>query len=497
MRKNIERFIDSFTMYRFVLIGLYIIAAFALVLSLLGELPYVPLALALSYGVVMLASWGVNKIGSSIVGIKPNPESWHITALILFLLVFPQQDVMGLLQLTIIATIAMLSKYIFVYRGRHIFNPAAIAVVVTSALGLLGASWWVGTLYLLPVVLIIGGLIVWKLRLFAMVSVYVLSVVSVSVVRGFVDGAGLGDMLNAVVLSSPLVFLASIMLTEPLTIPPSKRMQAVYAASIGILQGLGLGWLSKPDVALSIGAFGSFFLSIRHTARLRIVATRRVSGSIYETTFAPERRFAFKPGQYLEISVPHHNHDLRGTRRVFSLASSPQRQHLRLAYSVPEQASSSFKRALVSSPAGTIVHAHRVGGDFTLPKGDRPLVFIAGGIGVTPFLSMLESMATTGDERRVTLFYAARNEDNLAYADELRQLSTRLNLEFVPVVDTPLGEWTGLRGKLSYEMLVQYGTTMNQSIVYISGPISMVRALKHDILAHEIVDIRTDYFSGL
>lgn len=484
-------------MYRFVLIGLYIVAGFALVLSLIGVLAYSPVALIISYAVVMLASWLSNYVTARVVNVRPNPESWHITALILFLLVFPQQELVGLMQVALIAVIAMLSKYLLVFRGRHIFNPAAIAVVISSALGLLGASWWVGNIYLLPVVGIIGTLVVWKLRLFSMVAVYVLGISIMSLARGFIDGAALGDMLSAIFLSSPLVFLATIMLTEPLTMPPTKRLQWVYGGIIGVLQGLGLGWASKPDVALSVGALGSFFASIRHTAKLRIIRTSRVAGSIYETILAPSRPLTFSAGQYIEVSLPHAAYDTRGTRRVFSIASAPHTGEIRLAYSVPPEMSS-FKKALLAAPSGTLLHGHRVAGDFTLPKNNaRPVTLIAGGIGLTPFLSMLHALANAGDKRQVVLIYAARDESNLAYVDELRELSARLNLQVRFVVDKASESWQGARGRLSYDTLRQLHPGLAQSTVYISGPIALVRALKYDILRNETADIRTDYFSGL
>src|SRR5579884_2585482 len=172
MITRVDDLLDRITMYRLVLYVLIAYLAVAEVLSFFHLLPFSPLALLVSTAFLVLMCWATNTILARIFAVPTNVESAYITALILALIIDPISSA-GLAFLGWAAILAMSSKYILSLRNKHIFNPAAIAVVITSfALGD-SASWWVGTASMLPVVLIGGALLVRKLRAGEMVLFFI------------------------------------------------------------------------------------------------------------------------------------------------------------------------------------------------------------------------------------------------------------------------------------------------------------------------------------
>ena len=224
MITRIDDLLDGITMYRlvlYVLIGLLVVAE---ILSFVHLLPFSPLSLLISTVFLVVICWAANTILASIFAIPTNVESAYITALILAMIIDPISSPGSLPLLGWAALLATSSKYILSIHNKHIFNPAAIAVVITSfALGD-PASWWVGTASMLPVVLIGGALLVRKLRQSEMVLLFIAaSLVTVCIVS-LVQGLSVTKELRLLLVESPLFFFAAIMLTEPLTAPPEEYL---------------------------------------------------------------------------------------------------------------------------------------------------------------------------------------------------------------------------------------------------------------------------------
>lgn len=131
------------------------------------------------------------------------------------------------------------------------------------------------------------------------------------------------------------------------------------------------------------------------------------------------KEFYFLAGQYIRVSVQNLLHpDSRGLSRVFSILSSPNdKNKISVAF---RDSGSGFKRTLMELPLGSLVDIQGPFGDFTLPKDvSPPLVFIAGGIGITTFLSMIRYVTEQKLTHQITLLYGNRNAESAAYLEEL------------------------------------------------------------------------------
>src|SRR5713226_7770113 len=224
MITRVDSLLDRITMYRLVLYVLIGLIALAVVLSYFALLPFAPLSLLLSTIFLVIMCWAANSILASIFAVPTNVESAFITALILALIIDPTKLPGDFLFLGWAAILATSSKYILALHNKHLFNPAAIAVVITSfALGE-SASWWVGTASMLPAVLAGGVLLVGKLRQGEMVLLFVMASLITVCIVSLMQGLSVPKELQQLLVESPLFFFATIMLTEPLTAPPTQKL---------------------------------------------------------------------------------------------------------------------------------------------------------------------------------------------------------------------------------------------------------------------------------
>src|SRR5579884_245909 len=132
--------------------------------------------------------------------------------------------------------------------------------------------------------------------------------------------------------------------------------------------------------------------------------------------FKPEIPVQFTAGQYAEWSLPHPHADKRGAKRWFTISSSPNEPLLSITTKLDAEKGSSFKKRLFQLQPGYEATLNGPFGDFVLPKLiQTPLIFVAGGIGITPFHSMLQWLAETNETRPIKLLYAVRSEDEIIF----------------------------------------------------------------------------------
>lgn len=194
--------------------------------------------------------------------------------------------------------------------------------------------------------------------------------------------------------------------------------------------------------------------------------------------FKPERPLDYTAGQYIQLSLPHDNEDDRGHKRWFTLSSSPTDELLSITTKHASGQVSTFKQMLWGLQPGTVVDMSDAMGDFVLPKlVQTPLVFVAGGIGITPFRSMLSWLATTGETRPIKLLYAVNSEDEIIFQDTFDKAGVHATI----VVSEPSAAWGGERGRVSAEMILGLEKPTDDTLVYVSGPEEMVEALEKDL----------------
>ncbi len=501
------------SMYRLVYFALAALAVVALLLSFFGLVGPGPLQLVVTLAVLAAVCVGVDAAAQRLLNLPWRLESSLITAHILLFVLRPTIELAGLLGIVIAAAVASLSKYVLAWRGRHIFNPAAVGATVLTLLSLvwpdLGASsWWVGTPALAAPVILLGLAVLVRTEKLRVVAVFLVFAVAVAVFRTAAQyqAAGLDldvlDVLWPVLWSSPFLFLGAFMLSEPLTLPPRRWQQLTVATVVGVLAGwpIPIGDITLgQERALLIGNLVAFAFAVRTAVRLTLVSRAEPTPSVQELTFRVHDRLAFLPGQYLELEVPHRHADARGTRREFSIASAPEDLPLlKVAFKDGKTTKplSSYKKALAEVQPGDALAITGVWGDFLLPKRDAaPILMVAAGIGVTPFVSQLRHAHAADLDRDIVLVYVASDSSELAYRDEIAASGAHV---IVFTRDRPADlpdHWVWARGvRLDADGLLRVVPDIASRHAYISGPAALIADLAPAL--ERARSITTDAFSG-
>jgi ferredoxin-NADP reductase len=217
--------------------------------------------------------------------------------------------------------------------------------------------------------------------------------------------------------------------------------------------------------------------------------------------FERPQEWVYRAGQSLDMTLldPPET-DAEGNKRAFTISSAPRENVIQITTRLRDSA---FKRVLSRAPIGTRVKIEGPFGDFRLHRPARPAVLLAGGIGITPFRSMLVEAIGGGPlPYCVVLFHANRRPEDSAFADELRSLERGdSNLRFVPTMTAmaeSAEEWDGERGRMDTAMLGRHTQGLISPIYYLAGPPGMVKAMRAtlDGMGADEDDIRTEEFSG-
>ncbi len=488
--QKIDNFLNSITMYRLVLYGLSLISLLSVWLGFSNIIFYSGEALLKSLIVLVVFSYFTNFLFTKIFSIPSNAESSVITALILFLIMFPASTTDELLKLGLVGALAISSKYIFAPNKKLIFNPAAFGAFAAYIFNIWGASWWVATPALLPLVLIVGFLFVRKIRRFQMFFAFAFSALVSITYFNYSSGMDFIDLFTEVIKSWPLVFFGTVMFTEPITTPPTRKLQLIYGVLVGLLFGSQFTvWKLSPtpEFVLLIGNIFSYAVSLKKKITLSLVAKKEIGENIYEFVFSPDSKFNFNPGQYVELTLGHKSDD-RGNRRYFTIASSPTEEKIKFGIRL-NTPSSSFKDTLQNLSVGSKVIAGQLAGDFVLSQDPaKEVVFIAGGIGITPFRSMIKYLLDSNQQRSITLLYFAREQSHFVYKEIFSEAQTKLGLKVEYLVSK----------ELTTETIKKHVNEPTTKLFYISGPDLMVNKAKGELqqLGVSTSNIITDYFPG-
>ncbi len=237
------------------------------------------------------------------------------------------------------------------------------------------------------------------------------------------------------------------------------------------------------------------------THRVRLKDQRELAYSTLGFYFEKPPGFTYQGGQFANLTlVDPPETDAEGNSRSFTLASAPYEDDLMVA---TRMRSTAFKQVLGRLTPGAEVKLAGPYGDFTLsPTSSRPAVFLAGGIGVTPFRSIILEALHHGVSRPLFLFYSNRRPEDAAFLDELSALAkAHANFRFVPIMTQPeksARTWSGPAGRLSGAKVREQIPNSENPEFYLAGPPGFVDGLARELKAAGVPaqDLRTDEFDG-
>ncbi len=220
--------------------------------------------------------------------------------------------------------------------------------------------------------------------------------------------------------------------------------------------------------------------------RLTLVSKQPEAGNVVTFRFKPESPLSWQAGQFMEYELVHDNPDSEGVKRWFTIASAPYEVEVQITTRITD---STFKQALNGLQVGDVIEADgKPDGDFVWQDSGKPIVWIAGGIGITPFHSILKQRVHANRSNPVTLLYANRTNE-IVFQKELEQWSqndSALNIHY------PVGK------QLNIDLIHEILGDVNSKRVYLSGPEPMVETLGDSLKENGLLEeqLLQDFFSG-
>ena len=216
---------------------------------------------------------------------------------------------------------------------------------------------------------------------------------------------------------------------------------------------------------------------------LKLLSKTHMTDNVWTFEFESHPAITWTAGQVIQVELPHPNPDKEGTKRWFTVSAAPFKKHPAITTRVTE---STFKQALVNLPeGGDLKLLAKPDGDFIWEDTDKPRVFVAACIGVTPFHSILAQRGHDQEPLDVTLVYANRT-DQIAFKDEFDALAAA----------DPKFRINYITGLVTGDRLAELLPGLKQSMVYVSGPEPMVEALGEQLaqLGLPEAQLKQDFF---
>jgi ferredoxin-NADP reductase len=232
-----------------------------------------------------------------------------------------------------------------------------------------------------------------------------------------------------------------------------------------------------------------------------LTARQEVAERTFAFHFEKPAGWTFKPGQTIDVTLLNPSEtDAEGDTRTFSIASAPHENTLMVATRMRDTA---FKRVLGKMPVGSTVKIDGPFGNLTLHnKASRAAVILTGGIGITPFRSIVLHAAKAKLPHRIILFYSNRRPEDAAFLEELQALQQEnpnyLLIATMTQLEKPNRPWQGEKGYIGTAMLSRYAGGLDSPLYYLAGPPGMVNGLRTMLNDNDVDDddIRTEEFPG-
>lgn len=222
---------------------------------------------------------------------------------------------------------------------------------------------------------------------------------------------------------------------------------------------------------------------------LKLISRRAESPGVISFIFSPAEPLAWKAGQFLHYVLNHETTDDRGSDRWFTIASAPYERHVMLTTRFASKQGSTFKKTLKAIKLGDSIEVSDVDGDFVVGDTRKEYVFIAGGIGITPFRAILKDAAHAGKPLRATLLYA--NRDTVAaYKKELGAMARRNPHLKIHYLFSPQ--------RIDKKTIKELVPDLKSPLFYVSGPEPMVEGIGKMLrqLGVPKKRIKQDWFPG-
>jgi ferredoxin-NADP reductase len=237
------------------------------------------------------------------------------------------------------------------------------------------------------------------------------------------------------------------------------------------------------------------------TYKSSLVAREEVAEGTMAFHFEKPDGFDFKAGQAIDLTlIDPPETDAEGNIRTFSITSTPSDTQLTVATRMRDTA---FKRVLRQMPLGNAIKIDGPSGSFTLHRNaGKPAVFLAGGIGITPFFSIVKEATQAKLPHVLYLFYSNRRPEDAPFTAEFERLQIQnSNFHFIPTItgiSQSRDEWHGETGFIDGGMIAKYVPVLQGPIYYLAGPPAMVAAIRKvlDAAGVDEDDVRTEEFSG-
>lgn len=229
----------------------------------------------------------------------------------------------------------------------------------------------------------------------------------------------------------------------------------------------------------------------------RLLHREEVADKTVTFHFEKPAGMTYRAGQYLHwfLTDPTQD-DEEGRKRAFTISSAPYEPSI---MATTRLRGSTYKNDLMEMPLGTEIELDEPQGDLVLPEDtSRPVVFLVGGIGVTPVRSMVLQSTHEQSGHRLYAFYSDHRPKDAPFMDDFREAeSSNENFTFVPTM-TQAEEWTGETGHIDKDMIGRHVPDMEAAIYYLSGPADMIEAMQQVLHDAGIGDdsIRTEEFPG-
>lgn len=221
--------------------------------------------------------------------------------------------------------------------------------------------------------------------------------------------------------------------------------------------------------------------------KLKFLGKREIQSGVFTFEFEPQEQMDWQPGQYMHYFLKHAGADDRGEERWFTISSAPYEGKVELTTRWSGDKASSFKKAMFALKPGAELEAEGPGGKFVWQEGDHKHVLVSGGIGITPFRSILLQLDHEGKEIDADLLYANRDE-NYVFGAELDQLAAKHS-------GLRIKKFTGK--EITIDDLKPF-INLPGVLFYLSGPESMVDSFKDQLMAAGVSEesILKDRFPG-